>query len=62
MSVGWVILGWVLAILFGLLTVSMLLSQNWIQAIITFLLMLLSWPPVTSFLQNRFDFSIHPLL
>jgi pimeloyl-ACP methyl ester carboxylesterase len=62
MSVAWVILGWILAILFSLFTISMLLLHNWAQAIVAFLLVLLCFPPVTSFLQNRFDFSIHPLL
>jgi len=62
MSVVWVILGWILAIFFGLVTISMLLLHNWAQAIVAFLLVLFCFPPVTSFLQNRFDFSIHPLL
>jgi pimeloyl-ACP methyl ester carboxylesterase len=56
------ILGWILAILFGLLTVSMLLTQNWAQAIVALLLTMLCWPPLTSFLLNRFDFTLHPLL
>jgi hypothetical protein len=62
MSVVWVILGWILAIVFALLTISMFMMQNWGQALVAFLLLLLCWPPVTSLLQNRFDFSIHPLL
>jgi pimeloyl-ACP methyl ester carboxylesterase len=62
MSVVWVILGWILALVFGLLTISMLLLQNWGQAVVAFLLVLLCWPPLTSFLQNRFDFLLHPLL
>jgi pimeloyl-ACP methyl ester carboxylesterase len=62
MSVVWVILGWLLAIVFAVLTVSMLLLHNWGQALVAFLLLLLCWPPLTSLLQNRFDFAIHPLL
>jgi pimeloyl-ACP methyl ester carboxylesterase len=62
MGLVWVILGWILAILFGLLTVSMLLLQNWGAAIVTLLLVLLFFPPLTSTLQNSLGFSIHPLL
>jgi pimeloyl-ACP methyl ester carboxylesterase len=56
------ILGWIFAIIFGLLTISMVMLHNWLQAIITFLLVILCLPPVYSLLENRFDFSIHPLL
>jgi pimeloyl-ACP methyl ester carboxylesterase len=62
MSVVWAIMGWVFAILFGLLTVSMLLMRNWAQTVVALLLTLLFLPPVASFLQNSFGFSIHPLL
>jgi pimeloyl-ACP methyl ester carboxylesterase len=62
MSVVWVTLGWILAILFGLLTVSMLLLKNWSAAFVTFLLVLLFLPPMTSIMQNSFGFWSHPLL
>jgi len=55
-------LGWIFALLFGLLTVSMLLLNNWPHALALFLVVLLCLPPVNSLLKNRFDFSIHPVL
>ncbi len=58
----WPVLGWIFAILFGLLTVSMLMLNNWAHALALFLVVLLCLPPVSSFIQNRFDFSIHPVL
>ena len=62
MSYGWIILGWIFAILFGLLTVSMLLLRNWLPALLLLLLVLLCLPPVSSLLQKQFDISIPPLL
>ncbi|MFN2279356.1 MAG: alpha/beta fold hydrolase [Candidatus Promineifilaceae bacterium] len=56
------ILGWIFAIIFILLTLSMLLMHNWLAAMAALLLVLLCLPPVVSFLQSRFDFTIHPLL
>jgi len=58
----WLILGWIFAILFGLLTISMLLLNNWTHALVLFLVVLLCLPPVSSFIQNQFGWSIHPLL
>ncbi|MCA9956159.1 MAG: hypothetical protein KC434_15625, partial [Anaerolineales bacterium] len=62
MSIIWIILGWIFALIFSLLTVSMLLLHNWLHALSLFLLVLLCLPPVNSLLRNRFDFTIHPLL
>jgi pimeloyl-ACP methyl ester carboxylesterase len=62
MTYVWLTLGWIFAIFFGLLTVSMLMLQNWLQALVLFLVVLLCLPPVTSLVQNQFDFSLHPLL
>lgn len=56
------ILGWTFGILFGLLTISMLLLKNWLQAQVSFLLVLLFLPPVSSLIQNRFDWSIYSVL
>ena len=54
--------GWIFAILFGLLTLSMLMLGNWLHALVLFLLVLLCLPPVNPFIKNRFDWSIHPVL
>jgi pimeloyl-ACP methyl ester carboxylesterase len=62
MTYVWLVLGWFFAILFGLLTVSMLMLNNWLHALALFLVVLLCLPPVNSLLKNQFDWSIHPLL
>ena len=62
MSILWIILGWIFAIIFGLLTISMLMLNNWPQALVLFLVVLLCLPPVSSFVQNHFGFSLHPIL
>ena len=62
MTYVWLALGWIFAILFGLLTVSMLMLQNWLQALLLLLVVLLCLPPVTSLIQNQFGLAIHPLL
>ena len=62
MNIFWSILGWLLSILLGLLTVSMLLMRNWLQAFVLLLLTLLVFPPVNSFVNSQFGWSIHPLL
>jgi pimeloyl-ACP methyl ester carboxylesterase len=56
------ILAWFFAILFGLLTVSMLLLKNWLQALVLFLVVLLLLPPVSSLLQSRLEWSFYTLL
>jgi pimeloyl-ACP methyl ester carboxylesterase len=56
------VLGWLFAIIFGLLTASMLLMNNWPHALALFLVVLLCLPPISSFIQNRFGWSIHPVL
>jgi pimeloyl-ACP methyl ester carboxylesterase len=58
----WLTLGWVFAILFGLLTISMLLLNNWAHALVLFLVVLLCLPPISSLIHNQFGWSIHPLL
>ena len=62
MSTLLIMLVWILAVFLVFLTISMLLSKNWVQAIVSFLLLLLCLPLVTSFLQSQFDHSLHPLL
>ncbi len=62
MSILWMVFGWVFAIVFGLVTVSMLLLGNWLHALVLFLVVLLCLPPVNSLLRNGFDFTMHPLL
>ncbi|MCA9933172.1 MAG: alpha/beta fold hydrolase [Ardenticatenaceae bacterium] len=62
MSIVWIVLGWIFAAVFGLLTASMLLLHNWLHALALFLVVLLCLPPVNSLLLNRFNFALHPLL
>jgi len=58
----WLTLGWLFAIIFGLLTVSMLLMNNWFPALALLLVVLLCLPPVSSLIKSRFGWSIHPVL
>jgi pimeloyl-ACP methyl ester carboxylesterase len=62
MSTIWLILNWLFSIIFGLLTISMLLLRKWLQAFILFLLVLICLPPVSSFVQYRFNWTLHPIL
>jgi pimeloyl-ACP methyl ester carboxylesterase len=62
MSIVGAILGWIFAILFALLTISMLLLGNWLQALVLFLVVLLCLPPVNTLLKQGYDWSIHPIL
>ncbi|MFN2159054.1 MAG: alpha/beta fold hydrolase, partial [Anaerolineales bacterium] len=62
MSVLWEILGWVFAVIFGLLTISMLLMKNWIQALLLFIVVLLVLPPVNSMIKSQLGLNIHPLV
>jgi pimeloyl-ACP methyl ester carboxylesterase len=55
-------LGWILSVLFGLLTFSMLLMNNWLPALILFLVMLLVLPPVSSLIKARSRWPIHLVL
>jgi pimeloyl-ACP methyl ester carboxylesterase len=57
-----VILGWFFAVLFGLVTISMVLLGNWLQAFVLFLVVLLCLPPVSVLVKNQFEFNIHPVL
>lgn len=56
------IFGWIFAILFGLLTISMLMLSNWLHALVLFLIVLLCLPPVNTLLKQQFDWTIHPLM
>jgi pimeloyl-ACP methyl ester carboxylesterase len=62
MALAGTILGWIFAILFGLLTLSMVLLGNWLHALVLFLVVLLCLPPVSGFIKTRFDWTIHPAL
>ena len=62
MSNFWVIVGWFFTIIFSLLLISMLLMKNWRNVLVLFLLVLLVYPPVNSFVKNQFAVSIHPVL
>ena len=52
MTYVWLTLGWIFAILFGLLTISMLVLNNWAHALVLFLVVLFCLPPVSSFIRN----------
>jgi pimeloyl-ACP methyl ester carboxylesterase len=56
------ILGWIFAILFILLTISMLMLGNRLHALVLFLVVLLCAPPVNTLIKNQFDWSIYPVL
>ena len=56
MTYVWLVLGWIFAILFGLLTISMLLLNNWLHALVLFLVVLLCLPPVSSFVKGSYGF------
>jgi len=56
------ILGWIFAIIFGLLTISMIILGNWLNALVLLLVVLLCLPPVTTLIKNRFEWNIHPAL
>jgi pimeloyl-ACP methyl ester carboxylesterase len=62
MAILGLIFGWIFAILFGLLTISMLMLGKWLNAFVLLLLVLLCLPPVSAFVKNRFDWTIHPAL
>jgi pimeloyl-ACP methyl ester carboxylesterase len=62
MAVLWLILGWIFAILFGLLTISMVMLGNWQNALLLFLVFLLCLPPATTLIKNQFGWSLHPFL
>lgn len=62
MTYVWLSLGWIFSVFFGLLTVSMLLMNNWIHAVLLFLVVLLVLPPVSSLIRTRFGWPIHLVL
>jgi pimeloyl-ACP methyl ester carboxylesterase len=62
MAIAGSILGWIFAILFGLFAISMVLLGNWLNALLLILVMLLCLPPVSTFIRNRFELTIHPAL
>ena len=62
MAIIGTIFGWIFAILFGFLGISMLLLKNWPHALVLLLIVLLCLPPVSGLVKNRFGWSIHPVL
>jgi pimeloyl-ACP methyl ester carboxylesterase len=62
MKYVWLVLGWFFAGFFGLLVASMLMLRNWLHALVLLLVVLLCLPPVSAFIKNQFDWSIHPVL
>lgn len=62
MATVWYVIGWLLTILFGLVAISMMLTKNWLQALLLFLVVLLVFPPVNTLIKNQFGISTHPIL
>jgi pimeloyl-ACP methyl ester carboxylesterase len=62
MTYVWLTLGWLFSVIFGVLTVSMLLMNNWLPAAVLLLVVLLVLPPVSSLIRARFNWPIHILL
>lgn len=61
MSYVWLVLGWLFAILFGSLLVLTMLLNNWFQALVLLLMVLLCLPPVSAFVSGQFNLRL-PLL
>jgi pimeloyl-ACP methyl ester carboxylesterase len=57
-----IVFGWLFAVLIGVLTISMLLMHNWLQAVLLLVVVLLCLPPVTTLARNQWGLSIHPVL
>lgn len=62
MSLIGMIFGWLFAVVFGILTLSMVLLSNWLQAGLLLIVVLLCLPPVSTLIENRYERTIHPLL
>ena len=62
MAIAGMIFGWIAGIIFGLFAISMLLLGNRPHALVLLLLVLLCLPPVTTFIKDRFDWTIHPVM
>ena len=56
------IIGWLFAALFGVFTVSMLLMNNWLNALVLILIVLLCLPPLNNWTQNLFEWKLPVLL
>jgi pimeloyl-ACP methyl ester carboxylesterase len=62
MAPAGVIIGWIFAVIFGILAILMLMLKNWPHALVLFLIVLLCLPPISTLTQDRLDWSIHPIL
>lgn len=60
MTYIWLTLGWLFALLFALLAVSMVLMGNWWHTLVLFLLVLFCLPPVTALIRSQLGIGIHP--
>jgi pimeloyl-ACP methyl ester carboxylesterase len=58
----WLILGWVFSVIFGVLTLSMLLMNNWLPAAVLLLVVLLALPPLSSLIKARFNWPVSLVL
>jgi pimeloyl-ACP methyl ester carboxylesterase len=58
----WLTFGWFFSVLFAVLTVSMLLMNNWLPAAVLLLVVLLVLPPISSLIKARFGWPISLVL
>ena len=62
MTYFWLTFGWLFSVIFAVLTVSMLLMNNWLPAAALLLVVLLVLPPISSLIKARFGWPISLLL
>ena len=62
MALAGTIIGWVFALLFTLLAISMIMVGNWMPALMMSFVVLLCLPPVSAIMNFQLDISIHPIL
>jgi pimeloyl-ACP methyl ester carboxylesterase len=60
MQTVFLVLSWLFAVVFGLLTLSMILMGNWLQATALLGIVLLLLPPVRTLIHNRIGESLSP--
>ena len=62
MALAGSIIGWVFALLFTLLAISLIMLGNWMPALMMSFLTLLCLPAVSAIMNSQLDISIHPIL
>ncbi len=58
----WQTIGWIFTIFFGLLTISMIILQNWLRVLVLFLVSLLCLPILSKMIKKRIEWTLHPFL